>query len=58
MLYGFYLAAMLFVFLIGYAVGRRIGKKEGYAEGLDYSSLKMKEDLLTNSRCPLCNKLY
>ena len=58
MIYGIYGISILFVFLIGYAIGRRVGIKEGFLKGSTINTLKLKEQLLKKSRCPLCNKLH
>ncbi|MCT4604972.1 MAG: hypothetical protein N4A64_02540 [Marinisporobacter sp.] len=54
MIYGIYSIIVLFIFLIGYAYGRRVGIKEGYEKGLAYSPLKIKEDVYNDFSCPLC----
>jgi hypothetical protein len=47
---------MLFIFLAGYATGRRMGKKEGIEEGLSKSFLHLQKEMLNNSECPLCRR--
>lgn len=46
---------VLSVFLIGYSIGRRIGICQGKNEGLVFYLIKLKQEMLETSLCPLCH---
>lgn len=51
-----FITVQLAIFLLGYSTGRRIGKEEGFDMGQNYAPIELRQQLLENSRCPICNQ--
>jgi hypothetical protein len=49
-----YIILFLSIFSMGYAIGRRIGKKEGYCESEIIIPIKLKQNMMQSSFCPIC----
>lgn len=47
---------LLVTYLLGYAIGRRVGIKEGVREERNAIYLELKENLLKDSRCSICQR--
>ncbi|MGI5858948.1 MAG: hypothetical protein ACOX8P_06455 [Tepidanaerobacteraceae bacterium] len=48
--------AVITIFLLGYALGRRAGKKEGVTEGMSLVPLEWRKEMFETSICPLCTQ--
>ncbi|EOD01054.1 hypothetical protein [Caldisalinibacter kiritimatiensis] len=50
-----YIIISIFIFLIGYALGRRVGIKEGFFIGVNTAPILLRIKMQKEGICPLCN---
>jgi hypothetical protein len=46
---------ILFVFVLGYRLGRRYGKDEGQKIGMARAALDLRRTALEQGQCPICH---
>ncbi|WP_425447514.1 hypothetical protein [Dethiothermospora halolimnae] len=53
-----YSIILLSIVLVSYHIGRVVGQKQGLKNGIVYSPIKLRKELLKNRVCPICDRVF